>query len=136
MRDGRTRKLRQPAKNGGMREFLQSFQAKVVVVSGRSAGEEFVLDRERLTLGRGPGVDVAFDDPAMSRQHASIEYSGEEEFRIRDLGSTNGLRVNGKPVDAGDLKHGDVVEIGALGLQLVIEEREQTPEVYELSSEL
>jgi pSer/pThr/pTyr-binding forkhead associated (FHA) protein len=85
-----------------------------------------------VTLGRGPGVDLAFDDPAMSRQHAAIDFA-EGAFRVHDLGSTNGLRVNGSRVQVSDLVHGDRIEFGTQVFQLVIDEREDTPNTYELT---
>jgi pSer/pThr/pTyr-binding forkhead associated (FHA) protein len=100
-----------------------------VVVRGNVAGEEHTLDREKLVLGRGPGVDLAFDDVEMSSQHAAIEWSGAG-FRICDLGSTNGTFVNGKPVHARDLAAGDRIELGRHLLQLRLEERAREPRVY------
>jgi pSer/pThr/pTyr-binding forkhead associated (FHA) protein len=133
MRDGHTQRLKRAGQAGGIEHFLTRFQAKVVIVSGRRAGDELSLDRERLTFGRGPGVDVAFDDPTMSRQHAVVEYS-RNGFRIRDLGSTNGTVVNGSAAQAADLKHGDAFQIGSVRFQLVIEEIEPAAEAYELPS--
>ena len=132
MRDGKTRKRRSASGAPGVREFLERFQAKVVLVSGDDAGAGFPLDRERMILGRGPGVDRAFNDPAMSRQHAAIEFSGGG-FRIRDLGSTNGVLLNGASVQAAELRHGDRFEIGGQRFLLAVEEREQEPETYELN---
>jgi len=133
MRDGKTRKRRSAARAPGLREFLERFSARVVLVSGHDAGAGFPLDRERMILGRGPGVDRAFNDPAMSRQHAAIEFCGEG-FRIRDLGSTNGVLLNGAAVPAAELRSGDRFEIGGQRFLLAIEEREQEPETYELGS--
>ena len=88
MRDGKTRKHRSAAGAPRMQELLDHYVAKVMLVSGPDAGAGFAIDRESHRRP-GPGVDRAFDDPAMSRQHAAIEFSGTG-FRIRDLGSTNG----------------------------------------------
>lgn len=132
MRDGRTRKLKNAERRSGIEEYLSRFVAKLVAVSGRDAGKEFQLGGERLTLGRGPGVDLAFENSAMSRQHAVIEYASEG-FRIRDLGSTNGIQLNGRPVQAGELKHGDCVTIGGQEFQVTIEESEGASDAYELS---
>ena len=131
MRDGQTRRLKSVDTGGGIEQFLNDYRARVVVIGGNEAGAELELDRATLLIGRGPNVDMAFEDPAMSRQHAAIEFA-QQFFRIRDLGSTNGLRLNGRPVQVGELSHGDRVEIGAQTLQLVIEEHEQAPDVYEL----
>jgi pSer/pThr/pTyr-binding forkhead associated (FHA) protein len=79
-------------------------------------------------------VDIVLTDSAMSRQHAAIDYS-DDGFRIQDLGSTNGLLLDEQPVQVGTLTHGSRFEIGGHVFQLVIEEREEAPEVYELPSE-
>ena len=116
-----------------MQDFLDRYVAKVTVVSGPGAGAGFTIDRERVIVGRGPGVDRAFDDPAMSRQHAAIEFSGNG-FRLRDLGSTNGTLLNGTTVQSAELRDGDRFEIGGRRFLLAIEEREREPDAYELKS--
>ena len=135
MRDGKTEIIERPSSTDDlqMREFLTSHEAKIVVVAGANAGMEYALESERVTLGRGPNVDIAMKDPAMSRQHAAIDYSGEG-FRIQDLGSTNGLRLDEQPVETGTLTNGCRFEIGGHLFQFVVEEREQEPDVYELPS--
>ena len=121
--------------DAGAEGFLTRFSMKLVVLSGRAAGTEFSIDSERMTMGRGPGVDAAFDDQAMSRQHAIVEF-GTEGFRVRDLGSTNGIRLNGLPVQSAELKHGDRLDVGSLEFQVVVEEREEEPQAYELPAEV
>ena len=116
-----------------MQDFLDRYVATVTVVSGPGAGAGFTIDRERVIVGRGPGVDRAFDDPAMSRQHAAIEF-GDSGLRLRDLGSTNGTLLNGTAVQSAELRHGDWFEIGGRRFLLAIEEREREPDAYELRS--
>jgi pSer/pThr/pTyr-binding forkhead associated (FHA) protein len=94
MRDGHTVKRATPGGPGGLAGFLERYEATLVVVRGKRAGKEHPLDRDKLVLGRGPGVDLAFEDDEMSSQHAAVEFAGEG-FRVSDLGSTNGLFVNG-----------------------------------------
>jgi pSer/pThr/pTyr-binding forkhead associated (FHA) protein len=132
MRDGKTRELAR-GRRPGLGGFPDHIQAKLVVVAGAAAGTELLLDRECVTLGRGPGVDLAFQDDAMSRQHAAVELTGEG-FRVRDLGSRNGIHRDGERVQVCDLRHGDRFELGTHVLQLLIEEREQPPDVYEISA--
>ena len=130
MRDGHT--LRRPAVPGagsGFEDYLERYEPVLVVVRGAVAGEEHPVDREKLVLGRGPGVDVAFDDDQISAHHAALEFTGEA-FRIQDLGSTNGTFVNGKPVQARELAAGDRIELGRHQLQLRLEPRERAPRVY------
>ena len=131
MKDGLTKEIDRPETTDRFEEFLGRYDARLILVSDSDVGREIPLDRERLGLGRGPGVEVAFDDPSMSRQHAVIEFVNEG-FRVRDLGSTNGVLLNGKPVQAADIKHGDQLDIGSRRMTLVIDERSVEPDVYEL----
>jgi Protein of unknown function (DUF3662)/FHA domain len=65
-------------------------------------------------LGRSRDCDVILDDANVSRHHAEIRPSGGS-WTVRDLGSTNGVKVNGRRVDphhAQSLKRGDELEIG------------------------
>lgn len=133
MRDGKTRKRASAAGAPRLEDFLDHYVATVMLVSGPGAGAGFAIDKERVIVGRGPGVDRAFNDPALSRQHASIEFAGGG-FRLRDLGSTNGTVLNGQEVESAELRHGDRFEIGGLTFLLAIEERELEPDTYELKS--
>jgi len=114
---------------GGLASYLERYEPTLVVVRGRLAGQEHLLGREKLVLGRGPDVDIAFDDVEMSSHRAAVEFSGEG-FRICDLGSTNGTFVNGKPIHAEDLEPGDRIELGRHLLQLRLEERARAPRIH------
>jgi len=134
MRDGRTQRLVRKGEDPAGSSFLEDHRVVLVTLSGATAGQEYLLDRAPLTLGRGPGVDLAFDDPAMSRQHASFELH-RDGFRVRDLGSTNGLRVNGSPASGADLEHGDRLEIGGHRFQYVVEAQKRAPQVHLLEDD-
>ena len=79
-------------------------------------------------IGRNPGNDLQPDDPSVSGNHAVIRLSPSPylddalEMSIEDLGSTNGTRVNGKPVSKHNLKHGDLLVMGGLHLKIVDEQ--------------
>jgi len=63
-------------------------------------------------LGRSRECEVVVDDPNVSRRHAEVRPSGGS-WIVRDLGSTNGVKVNGRRVEgAQSLKPGDTVEVG------------------------
>jgi len=134
MRDGRTRRLAANGRRDSLEEFRRRFRASLVVVSGEMAGSEISLTRPQMTVGRGPGVDLALEDAAMSREHAAFEFS-HGGFRVRDLGSTNGVLVNGAPVPAADLSAGDRVQVGEHAFQLVVEERPVAPRVHVIPEE-
>jgi len=133
MKDGRTRKLalHETDRTAG---FLATHSAAIVFAAGPFGGSEILLDKDRIILGRGAGVDVLLDDVSVSHQHAALELAGAG-FRIRDLGSTNGVRVNGGRVAAADLKHGDRLEIGSLSFRYLVEARRASPPTHHLNED-
>jgi hypothetical protein len=72
-------------------------------------------------LGRSRECDVVIDDPNVSRRHAEVRPSGGS-WVIADLGSTNGVKVNGRRI-AGpqSLKGGDAIELGTARVVFVLE---------------
>jgi pSer/pThr/pTyr-binding forkhead associated (FHA) protein len=132
MQDGQTRKLTRSNVKRSL--FLARHRASLVEVDGPAAGTEYALTAESAIIGRGPQVDILIDDDSMSRQHAAIELL-EDGFRIRDMGSTNGVTVNGSTITGADLKHGDHVALGERTLQYLIERCEQVG-TYDLSGEV
>jgi hypothetical protein len=82
------------------------------------SGSVFELEGDVVTVGRGSGVDVALEDPTVSRLHAEIVVRGPHVY-ISDLGlSTNGTRVNGRPVGRRILAEGDVISLGMARLRI------------------
>ncbi len=100
-------------------------------------GACFALGAAVTTVGRGSGVDIALDDPTVSRLHAEIVRRGTH-FYVSDLGlSANGTRVNGRPVGRRVLEQGDVLSFGAARLRtagLVEEHDGDTVELRRTSS--
>ena len=77
------------------------------------SGETFALTADVTTVGRGRSVDISLEDPSVSRLHAELVRRGEHVY-VSDLGlSTNGTRVNGRPVGRRLLEDGDVLSFGA-----------------------
>jgi hypothetical protein len=68
------------------------------------------------TLGRSEECEVTIEDPLVSRRHAQISVDGDE-VRLIDLGSRNGVRLNGRPVtQSAALQDGDRIRIGTQDL--------------------
>ncbi|MCW2598679.1 MAG: domain containing protein [Frankiales bacterium] len=63
-------------------------------------------------VGRGAEADVQLTDTGVSRRHAELQVV-DDLVQLRDLGSTNGTRVNGQPVSALTLTDGDRITVGA-----------------------
>ncbi len=88
------------------------------VLSG--GGRRSVLSGERVVLGRSRDCDVVVDDANVSRRHAELRHEGGD-WRIVDLGSTNGIRVNRRRVDQARLRHGDRITLGVTDLDFELE---------------
>jgi hypothetical protein len=73
------------------------------------------LTGERAVIGRSRECDVQIADPNVSRQHAELRREGGG-FVIVDLGSTNGIEVNGRRVKRATLEPGDRISIGQTDL--------------------
>jgi predicted component of type VI protein secretion system len=69
-----------------------------------------LISRPVILIGRHPECDVRIDSPQISRRHCCLAMA-YDRLVIRDLGSFNGVRVNGQVVDEARLKPGDEVAI-------------------------
>jgi len=73
--------------------------------------QEFTLTEATATIGRHASCDIVLNDDAVSRTHARVERT-DGGFVLTDLGSVNGLRVNGERTTYHLLVPGDVVHLG------------------------
>lgn len=90
-------------------------------VGGPAAGS-VPLSRVVTVFGRGEECDVVLDDQRCSRRHMEISRVGES-FVLRDLGSTNGVLVNGERVTGeADLIAGDVIQAGGTRMRFEIDD--------------
>jgi predicted component of type VI protein secretion system len=91
-----------------------SMPAQLVALS---EGRSILLDKPILLIGRHPECDIPIDSRKISRRHCCIAQVSDY-LVIRDLGSTNGIRINGVRVLEGRLKAGDELTIGGLRYQV------------------
>jgi serine/threonine-protein kinase len=73
---------------------------------------EYDVSKPEITVGRGENNDVVIDDERVSRSHARLEINPHGEVKVIDMGSTNGVMVNGVKVKETVIKPGDVVQMG------------------------
>src|SRR5437588_5689477 len=74
-------------------------------------GPNILLDKPILLLGRHPECDVQIESRKISRRHCCIALVNDH-LVVRDLGSTNGIRINGVRVQEGNLRANDELTIG------------------------
>ena len=74
-------------------------------------GTRHPLRAPGLVVGRGTEADLRINDPGVSRRHIEFMVNGED-LEVVDLGSTNGMLVNGAKVGRAGLRDGSEVKIG------------------------
>jgi pSer/pThr/pTyr-binding forkhead associated (FHA) protein len=88
--------------------------ARLVALEGTA---EIALAGRLTIVGRHHGCDVCLDSSRVSRRHCCLAL-GDDAVLVRDLGSTNGIRINGRRVVEGLLRPGDVLSIAHLQFRL------------------
>jgi len=82
-----------------------------------SEGPNILLDKPIMLVGRHPECDIQIPSRKVSRRHCCIAQV-QDHLVVRDLCSTNGIRINGVRVAEGALKSGDELTIGSFRYQL------------------
>lgn len=77
--------------------------------------QQTVLDDTPFVIGRSEDCDLSIDSNRISRRHVEI-LKDDDGYRLRDLGSTNGTLLNGKPIEEARLCDGDLVVVADLEL--------------------
>jgi hypothetical protein len=85
--------------------------AKLQFILGPMANQTLALSEEVTTIGSVAGNTVVLADPAVSRKHAGIR-KVNGLYELADLGSTNGVYVNGHKVPKKTLEPGDIIRVG------------------------
>ncbi len=75
-------------------------------------GTRHEVKQRRVVLGRSRDCDIQLSDANVSRRHAELRQEGTS-YWIVDLGSTNGMEVNGKRVKRAKLTDGDTITLGS-----------------------
>jgi hypothetical protein len=83
-------------------------------------GKRIAVGPGGAVIGRSRDCDVVLSDSNVSRRHAEIRPAGES-WIITDLGSTNGVKVNGRPVTSAPLKPGDDILVGTVDVRFEVE---------------
>lgn len=89
---------------------------QLIETNGVNVGRAHRLAHGTSIIGRGNDVAVSIDHEDVSRRHAEVEV-GPSGIVVRDLGSKNGVRVDGEPIThARAVTHGQVIALGELRL--------------------
>jgi pSer/pThr/pTyr-binding forkhead associated (FHA) protein len=93
----------------GVTSMSSEFYGELIPVGG---GDPIPLQRGTLSIGRRESCDICLRFPNISGLHCEIAYKDAGYWFIRDLGSTNGIKVNAKRVLQSALRPNDEVAIG------------------------
>lgn len=100
-------------------------QAELKILGGKHQGKAIPLTTKKFLVGREQDCHLRPNSDLVSRHHCVFSID-DYAIRLRDLGSTNGTRVNGKPLHGEViLKSGDQIGIGKLELELVLRQRQE-----------
>jgi hypothetical protein len=105
--DREARRMDAPATYGG----------RPMLIGG---GKRTVLSGSRVVIGRSRDCDITLDDANVSRRHAEVRREGAN-WVVADLGSTNGVKVNGHRVNEQSLSPGDEITLGLERLTFEVE---------------
>jgi len=90
---------------------LKSAKARMTVQKGAAKGKVYPLVGKVVSMGSGPENSIRILDGAVSGKHAGVAIDGNK-FEIVDMGSKNGVLVNGKKTPRRFLRNGDIVTLG------------------------
>lgn len=93
----------------------QSFAPQLVALT---EGDNLSLDKPIILIGRHQECDIQIASRKISRRHCCLAQVGDH-LVIRDLGSTNGIRINGVKVVEGNLQPDDELTIGNMRYKLI-----------------
>src|SRR6266478_5674205 len=86
---------------------------KLIVTTDAQGKIGYELTEDLITVGRAPDNMIIIEHPSVSGRHAQMERSGEI-YRLKDLESTNGTRVNGIPIKETAVRIDDRIRFGAV----------------------
>ncbi len=107
---GKFKTLQVPRQQGELARFR--------ILRGPDKGSTFVLFEARATVGRGEDSTVTIADLKASRLHAEIQQL-QGAWQVRDLGSANGVLINGKQSRNSVLRSGDLLTVGETVLEFL-----------------
>jgi hypothetical protein len=92
---------------------IQRSASRLLVFIDAEQPIKYPLFKEFITIGRSEDADIQIEGDFISRIHARV-VCGDKETLVEDVGSKNGIKVNGERVERHALSHGDVLAIGRL----------------------
>lgn len=84
----------------------------------------YTFNQFEISVGRDPGADIVIDNTGISREHMKIEMNMGGTYVLKDMGSTNGIFLNGQLAVEEPLRNNDVITLGKFSLRIIIDKGE------------
>lgn len=96
-----------------------SSDARLTIVDGKDAGKNIEITKDEILAGRSLDNDFVISDISVSRKHFKITKENNR-FIVKDLGSGNGIKINGSKTTSAELSDGDIISVGARQIKFEI----------------
>jgi pSer/pThr/pTyr-binding forkhead associated (FHA) protein len=86
--------------------------------------ETYTCTQPEVIVGRDPSADIVIDNPGISRHHMKFERNAGGTYIVRDLGSTNGIFLNGELIQEEPVRNNDVLVLGKFTMRVIIQKED------------
>jgi len=97
---------------------LPGEKPKLIIINGPKPGQIVNLEEGETIIGRSETATIMVDEPSVSREHGKIVLE-ENYCQILDMGSSNGVKINGVQIKEHYLSHGDTIELGNILIRFI-----------------
>src|SRR5437764_11494785 len=97
--------------------LLEGIGANFIVKEPSGTVKTFPMRQDRFVIGRSDHCDLSIADSSVSGRHAEILRTNGD-IKIRDLGSANGIYLNGERIEQAELFDGDVLRLGQTSVRV------------------
>jgi len=97
--------------------------AMFIILAGPGKGSRFLVDSEKISIGRDPKSDIFLDDITVSRVHATVLH--KTDFLVEDSNSLNGTYLNSNLIKKSSLKNGDELQVGKFRMTFFVAPRDK-----------
>src|SRR5437764_3328887 len=97
--------------------LLEGIGANFIVKEPSGTVKTFPMRQDRFVIGRSDHCDLSIADSSVSGRHAEILRTNGD-IKIRDVGSANGIYLNGERIEEAELFDGDVLRLGQTSIRI------------------
>lgn len=107
--------------------------ASIIIASGDQSGVFLPLGKAAVVIGRAENLPMQVVDEKVSRKHIQIRPGDDGNYRLLDMGSSNGTLVGGRKISEEIvLRDGDEIEIGTTKLLFTTDDPKDRPNAMEV----